>query len=346
MNTSVDTVRLNLQDYRVDSNANVLISPGLIDYATGEQEQQVLFWDGDIPVKGQKAILNTSRYNLTLTNNGCFLQCSVPKIAHGRNDLPVDRDQLDGVVSFLQTDLKEHGINTNLFNAKLSRLDLFKQDTFRFSFLDYVPVFAMLNGKRQQRRDYGTTYLYGNTQRELCLYDKGVERAISEGMKDATPTNEVRAELRLLFHRPVEKATGMDTVTDLVTGYGDLTPVYNSELRKYLNVRIDPEHERHQYYLFTGDIAKEVNYLKDLHGGKLGTKQAKAYIYGKALYCLMDQNNLPLIIDTVVRCSDYSNPRVLKSRLERDVKELLLTWKAIPGQLKELYDELYLRFAV
>jgi hypothetical protein len=346
METSVDTLRLNLQEIRVDNNANVIISPGLIEYATGEQHQEVLFYDGDSPVKGAKAVLNTSRYNVTITNNGTFLQCSVPKIVHGRNDLPVNGDQVREVIDFLQTDLKEQGVHTNLHGAKLSRLDLFKQDTFRYNFLDYVPVFSMLNGKRQQKRDYGTTYLYGNTQRELCVYDKGVEQQNSEGAKEVTHTNQVRAELRLLFHRPVMKATGMDTVTDLVNGYGDLTSVYNSELRKYLNVRIDPYNERHQYYLFSGDIAKEVNYLKDLHGGRLGIKQAKQYIYGKALYCLIDSNNLPVIIDTVVRCSDYSNPRVMKSRIERDVKELLLTWKSIPGQLKELYDELYLRFAV
>ena len=346
MESSVDTVRLNLQGYQVKGDANVLIQPGLIDFATGDQEQDVLFYDGDEPVKGKKAILNTSQYNLTLTNNGCFLQCSLPKLAHGRNDLPVNGDQVNQVVSFLETDLKEHGINTNLFNAKLSRLDIVKQDLFRYTFPDYVPVFFMLRGKRQQRRDYGTTFLYGNTQRELCIYDKGVERQNSEGTKDTTPTNQIRAELRLLFHRPLTKATGMDTVKDLVSGYGDLTGIYNTEIKKYLNVRIDQDHEQHQYYLFSGDIAKEVDYLKQLHGGRLGIKQVKQYIYGKALYCLMDLHNLPVIIDTVVRFSGYSNTRVMKSRIEKDVKELLLTWKAIPGQLKDLYDELYLRFAI
>jgi hypothetical protein len=346
MEGSVDTLRLNLQDYQVDSNANIFISPGLIDYATGEQQQTVLFYDGDEPVKGAKAILNTSRYNVTLTNNGAFLQCSVPKIFHGANDRPVTGDQVHQVIDLLQTDLKEKGVHTNLQGAKLSRVDLFKQDTFRYSFLDYVPVFAMLNGKRQQKRDYGTTFLYGNTQRELCVYDKGVERQNSEGNRDVTPTNEVRAELRLLFHRPVMKATGWDTVTDLVKNYGDLTTVFNSEIRKYLNVSIDQAHERHQYYLFSGDIVKEVDFLKQLHGGKLGIKQAKQYIYGKAVYCLSEGVSLPVIIDTVVRCSDYSNKRVMKSRIEKDVKELLFTWKAIPGQLKQLYDELYLKFAV
>lgn len=346
MESSVDTVRLNLQEINVASDANVLIQPCLLNYATKEQERTVLFYDDHEPVEGAKAILNTSKYNLTLTNKGCFLQCSIPKIAHGRNDLPVNREQVNGVISFLQTDLQDNGISTNLFNAKLSRLDLVKQDHFRYTFPDYVPVFAMLNGKRQQKRDYGTTYLYGNTQRELCLYDKGVEMQNSNGTKDVTPTNQIRAELRLLFHRPLAKATSMDTVTDLVRGYGDLTPVYNSEIKKYFNIRIDTDHDQRQYYLFCGDVEKEVEYLKQLHGGKLGTKQVKQYIYGKAVYCLMEGVDLPVLIDTVVQCSDYSNKRVLKSRLERDIKELLFTWKALPNQLKQLYDELYLKFAI
>ena len=348
MQGSIDTLKLNLQDYQVKKDANILIHPGLIDNATGEQEQKLLYIGDGYKIEGAKAMLNTSAYNLTLTNNGAFLQCSVPKICNGRNDVPVTGEQTKEVLTFLEADLKDKGIHTNLQISKLSRLDVFKQDNFRYTFPDYVPVFSLLNGKRQNRRDYGTTYLYGNTQRELCIYDKGVEQQNSKGHQDITPTNQVRAELRLLFHRPVMKATGMNTATDLIKNYGELTPVYNKEIQKYFSVHLDERDEQRQYYLFTGDVEKEMSYIKQLYGGKFGMKQMKHYISCKALYCISEEISIPLLIDVAVRVSTYDDnaKRVLKARLERYIKELLFTWKALPGQLKQLYDELYLKFAV
>lgn len=345
MNGSVDTLKLHLQGFDIDKGANILIQPGIVDHASGAVNDDVLY-SGAVKIEGAKAFLNKSAYNFTLNTHGAFLQCSVPKIFHGNNERPVTGDQVSGVISFLENDLKANGIHANLDTAKLTRVDIFKQDTFRYSFPDYTPVLSLLRGKRQWKRAYGTTYLFGNTQRELCVYDKGVERQNGEGEREVTSTNDIRAEVRLLSHRPVSKATGMDTVTDLVKGYGHLTAVYNKEIQKYFDVSIEANKEIHQYYLFAGDVEAEVRYIKHLNGGKLGMKQIKQYLSVKAWQFLSDRISLPVFIDTVVQVSDYKNPYVLRSRLERFSKELLFTWKALPGKTKELYNEMYLKLAV
>lgn len=347
MNGSVDTVRFQLQDYRIDKNANIVIRPGLINYATGEQKQDVLYRDQDHTIEGADAIRNTGKYNWTLNGKGCFLSCSIPKIHHGVNDKPVDRDQVKSVVSFLQTDLKENGIHTDIETSRLSRVDLVKQDRFRYLFTEYSPVFSMLNGKKQFKRTYGDTITFGNRQRECCIYDKGRQVQEMDGMKDVTPTNQVRAELRLLFHRTVTRTLEMDTTRDLVTNYDQVTDIYNREIRKYLTIPSDQVNgPGSQYVLFPGDPEQEMNYVKELNGGRFGMKEATMYMTGKFMLYLANGMTVDGFIDLVVRVSDYKNKRELRTRLRRYTKRVLLFGNVLPNRMKELYDEIYLRLAV
>jgi hypothetical protein len=259
----------------------------------------------------------------------------------------VDQGQVKQAVSFLETDLKKNGISTDLYSSTLSRLDVVKQDHFRFLFPEYTPLFSLLNGKRQFKRVHGTTFTYGNKQRELCIYDKGKEVKESEGLRDVTPTNVVRAELRLLFHRPVTRTTGLETTRDLVDHYGDLTGIYNREIQKYLTIPTDQvTGSGTQYVLFPGDPEQEMQYLKDLNGGRFGMKEIQLYMTGKFMLYLANGMTMDEFIYLVLRVSDYRNKYELRSRLRKYMKRVLLVGNALPNRMKELYDELYLRFAV
>src|SRR5690606_7364144 len=82
---------------------------------------------------GSKAYLNSDNWNLTLkplpAGNravGAFLQLSIPKNYYGSNFYSVGEQGTKAVLSKVQEELKEKGINTPLNEADISRADTFK----------------------------------------------------------------------------------------------------------------------------------------------------------------------------------------------------------------------------
>jgi len=237
----LDTVKLFTDDFRVQSDAEMQIQPSVIDYRTGEQNNKKLFIDnGGKWVKGEKAYLNAERFNITIkpmSNSDAvylWVQLSVPKFITGDNFYPLDDADAKGLPVALERELRSRGIGLSAADLKLSRLDTFKNVYADEPFNDYVSIFKMLNAKRQLRRDYGSTFLWENTQREICVYDKLTEIQNRGFSVEGLPKNTIRFEYRLLNSKVVKKAIGVNTASELFENLGSVREVYRDALKYHL----------------------------------------------------------------------------------------------------------------
>lgn len=241
----LDTLKIHTKEFTVKDRARVSVQPGILDYETGEQREYPLFKD-DLgrDVYGSKAYVNTEIYNLTIQPMGAgvelFLQTSLPKTIKDDNYTPLTNSETVQAIGLIGKDLKSRGVGLNLDACELSRVDLFKNVIGDNNFLSYSPLFALLQSKRQNKRDYGTTFTWSNTQREICAYDKLTEMQ-SRGVKvGGYPQNTIRFEYRLKNSRVCERELGFSTVKKLVNNLDNLQKKYRDALSKSIfSLRVD-----------------------------------------------------------------------------------------------------------
>jgi len=217
----IDTIKLLLPEYSIKKDNLLTVQPSSYVEGTGEKIADYPLWQKEGgKVWGSKAYLNTEHFNLTIqpfkgTGVLAFLHFSIPKVYHGDNYYSVGREGTQAVLKAVEGELAQNGIITNLQEAKISRIDTFSNIQAEEPFLSYSPVFSLLTGSRQQRRDYGTTFLWQNTQQELCAYDKN-EEASRRGIVTGTyPANTLRMEYRLLNKKKIDSTLGFSSVKEL-----------------------------------------------------------------------------------------------------------------------------------
>ena len=236
----IDTIKVFTDDFRVRDAANLAIQPAPIDYQSGVQNERRLFRNSAGEwVEGAKAYLNTDSYNLTVkpdnVGNGVklFLQWSLPKAFTGDNFYPLSDDQLGDAKRALEQSLSDKGVMLELDECKVSRVDTFQNVYAAESFADYATLFRLLRAKRQQRRDYGTTFLWANTRREICVYDKVAEIKNRGGSYQAYPENTIRFEYRLKNSQVTEHELGLATLKDL-NNFEGVKAAYRQAMQKNL----------------------------------------------------------------------------------------------------------------
>jgi hypothetical protein len=231
----IDTLKLKLQDYVIDKSVKLILEPSPIEYETQKElNSHILYRDAIHTISGKKAYINTSLYNIDLqqSKNGSpalYLQTSIPKVINGKNYSPTALNELQTAFKKIEKDLKGIGIITNIYDAKLSRIDLFKNVPTKEPFASYRPVFETLSMNRMSKRDYGTAFLFYNTYAEMNIYDKLVEMQKRNESIDGLP-NTARTELRLLKARKIQNSLDMITPSDLQKGFEYLPEFYNSYL--------------------------------------------------------------------------------------------------------------------
>ena len=234
----LDSVRIHLGDFDIRRDNQFNIKRSDIP-ASGEQpEEHLLFSDSrGYEMRGYSAYINQPHFNADLgAGNQLSVKISVPKFSRGDNFFPATQAETTEVFKRLQSTLDDAGIRTNLDRAELSRVDIFRQFQADEHFDSYGRVYRVLDGKRQQKRDYGTTYLWHNTQRELTIYDKIAEMTARKQPTGNLPDNIQRAEFRMMRKRVIEKHLGFKTLAFLKTDYGEIEPAYRgafSGLLKY-----------------------------------------------------------------------------------------------------------------
>jgi hypothetical protein len=263
----VDTLKLRLVDYQIEPKNSVVVQPSPYMAGTGELLSNFNLWadteTGEI-VQGSKAYYNDPKINVTLSPHGeetsCHVQLSLPRYSHDNNYFPVDKETAAVVLNNLEKRLGTVGIKTNIDQAHISRIDLFKTIQTEERFRDYSGVFRLLRAQRTHTRDYGTTFLWCNSEKELCVYDKIVEMKLNGDDVSKYPENSMRFEYRLKKPRKIRKSLCFDTVGELKKEYGVLSEVFlgyiGSDLFKY---------DMKEVEVMCGDeIEGGLRYFKDL----------------------------------------------------------------------------------
>ena len=245
----IDTVRLRLRGYEVEPSAALTVEPVPYEVRSGElvSEEALLWTANGADVRGKKAYFNSERFNFTLlppTSSGdllapeasAFVSFSLPKVLHGTNVEPLDRDGAAEAFRLVEVGLAAAGVRTDLRQAFLSRVDLFRNVSAAEPFRCYAPLFDALEARRKQKRDYGSTFLWHNTLREVCVYDKKAELEAAGFETQGLPKNFLRFEYRCLKPRTVLEVVdcGGNTVGDLVRGYGAVRTSYRRAMANEL----------------------------------------------------------------------------------------------------------------
>lgn len=225
----IDTVKLCLNDWEVKQGARLTVQPSPVEYATGELISDFPLWkkeNGSFEM-GSKAYLNTQNLNVdihpfTMQRGGaqCFVHFSIPKIHNGENYYSVGKEGTQAVLKQVEGELQEAGIKTNIEEATLSRVDTFQNIITEEPFFSYSPLFSLLQASRKVRRDYGTTFLWSNTQQELCVYDKLAEMENRKIDISHYPAQTMRFEYRLLNKGKIENVIGFSKLKELPSQWG------------------------------------------------------------------------------------------------------------------------------
>lgn len=345
----IDTCRLWLTDYTIQPNAELTVQPSAYVVGSGEAIAERVLWrdSAERVVSGAKAYLNTPRFNLTLAppdmKTGdlfgpapslAMLSFSMPKVyGGGSNFAPVSKVQAAEVIAKVQDELHEHGVFTELKEAVLSRLDLFKNVETREPFACYAPLFEAMEAKRLHKRDYGTTYLWHNTQREYCVYDKRQELAQAGVSTKSLPDNVIRFEWRLLKGAKLRQALGMNSVSDMLSRYGELNARYRSgmteELFRYQPAAVEA---------WSGvELEADMRYFMEQYG----RNWLDRYLEAVGASWLVERADIKTVCEVVKRVTgDRQKSSRLAKKLQQYKLDLTLRREAPPVTLRSLYDEL------
>lgn len=336
----LDTVKVYTDDFRVRDGANLVIQPATLDYETNTKADTRLFRNSAGEwVEGAKAYINSSRYNLTIKPNlkgdgvKAFIQFSFPKALTGDNFYSLEEKSIGLAKQVLAGDIKEKGILLNLEECKLSRLDIFKNAITDEEFSEYTPLYKMLRAKRQLRRDYGSTFLWSNTQREICVYDKLQEIKNRGGAIREYPQKTTRFEYRLLNSRVTKKDTGLEKLRD-IDNYDAVRNTYKDALEKHLFCLSVNEIN----ILVGSELENIIRGYKE-RGGRYWIREFKEDF---GAYMVLKMANLETLRGILERVTDYRMVawRVIKD-FEKSRDSIALMTKGDSGKtLADLYNEL------
>jgi len=320
----VDSLKLSSDDFKVRPGASLTIQPATVDYSSGETKGEHLLWEGDgSEVRGSKAYLNTDCINATIapgrqegSSSLLYVQCSLPKVARGSNFAPISEAEARDGIKGIERMLRDAGVRFNVDQARLSRLDLFKNAYTDEPFSTYHDLLSRLGTKRMQKRDYGTSFLLSNTRAEVSVYDKIVEMEHRKESIEGLPRT-IRFESRLLTHRKIREFTGMETTSDLLGEYGALGEHFQRAMRDNL-FRWNPDELA---VVLQSELEAELRYFKAMagrnwHSKYLSMKGAESILQGVSPEIYRDA--LANVIGDRDRKKLYRAQRVLEDA-ERDL---------------------------
>ena len=340
----IDTLKLNLQNWGVKSKASLQLKGGNTNYETGEVYETHLFTDSSgHEAFGAKATLNTENFQFTIKPYQgiprAIIQFSAPKIiCEGNNYYPIKESQLSEVFESVEQELHEKGINTHIQEAKLSRVDTFKNILTDEETESYSRLFGLLHANRaKNKKTYGVTgWLMHNNSTEYCIYDKLQEMKhtghLTEGLE-----NTLRFEHRCMNPQKVKGFyKNVTTVTDL-KAYGwsalrDRTiKAWKDNFFKYDIDEIE--------IIVESQIRSELKYFQ----AKYGTRYINQYLQAYGAHYLTSTVGIEVIKKAL---KSMNVDRVQVWRAEQKLKEKYIEVEALkldstsPQTLGELYSEL------
>lgn len=320
----LDTVKLCLEDFEIKRGAYLTIQPSPVNYSTGELTSDFPLWDreGGGVERGSKAYLNTPHLNLEVVpfayqeeaEARCFVHFSIPKVHNGENFYSVGREGTEAVFKHIEGELAEAGVMTNIQEAHFSRVDTFQNVSTEEPFLSYSPLFSLFQASRKVRRDYGTTFLWSNTQQELCVYDKLEEMAHRKIETAHYPAQTMRFEYRLLNKKKIENTLGFSQVKELSPHWEGLKTGFRQAWKKNLFSMEVEEVE----VMASEQVFSEMKYFQD----KYGRDYLDYYLKVFGSFLIDKYIGVEPVKLAIKRLEEGKDKNTIKMKVQRAVKRL------------------------
>jgi len=342
----LDTMKLNLQNWKVNNGASLQITGGNTNYKTGEVYETCLFTDSaGHEAFGAKAIFNTDKFQLTIKpykdNVFALIQFSVPKIiGEGSNYYPIKESQLSEALGSVENELHENGIDTNIQEAKLSRVDTFKNILTDEETVSYSRLFGLLQANRaKDKKTYGATgWLMQNKSTEYCIYDK-LEELKNTGHSIDGLEKTLRFEHRCMKPQKVKGFFQNVTTVEELKTYGwsaiqeRTVKAWKDNFFKYDFEEID--------VLVESQIRTELEYFQ----AKYGRRFFSMYLKAVGAYSITSSGSVEAV-KRALENMDIEDKRKKIYRAERELTQTLVEIQSLrndstsPQTLGELYSEL------
>jgi II/X family phage/plasmid replication protein len=222
----LDKIRLYTNDFSVLAKANLQIKPHNVDMSTGRSISNNIayYTHHGIPIEGKGAFNNTDGVNLDIEHGYLAIEFNPLKRINGNNYFPIDSEKLNESIDQIAIHVKDTvGINFNINNAKVSRLDICRNIETERPFIDYLGALdTMIDPKYMRVVDsetYSGYWKKKNRSRQYVLYDKLHELRIRQKVNPKTlgirAKNVLRGELRFMNSRTVRNALETMTINQL-----------------------------------------------------------------------------------------------------------------------------------
>lgn len=317
-----------------------------------DEQEKTLMYDTKMRDGKKFGVIQNIKIEAEKFNAGIFVQTSLPRYNNTNNFNAISFEDEKKVLNKLEKDLKEAGIKTNIWESNLSRIDIFQNIITDENFHTYSSLFEVLQLPRLERFEYnGTTFLYKNNERQICIYDKILE--MRNKIKDQTlyrslRQNVMRIETRYLKKRKIKSALNYFTLKDVFKNYDYLRQNYRKEIEESI-FRYTPQ----ELEIMTGNfIAEDMQHFYTRSKYWLSN-----YFKMMGVVSLLKLSNLETIIEKIYEIIDrdenkkYKNKRMIKSRLKRQMEELKFRMESSKLNLlnslktnKDLYNELKEKF--
>jgi len=379
----IDTLKLNITDCQIDSTTQLVIEPSpYLHDSQMRFISYDLFVDSEGEcVQGKKAYLNTDKFNVTIKpkyslhhdsiskktitgkyvdglkineirkveipsedfNAGIFVQTSLPRYLNTNNFSALSMKDEKRVLKQLEKDLWNEGIKTNIWNAYLSRIDMFANLNTDENFTNYTGVFDLLDLSRMKKFEYaGTTFLYRNGEQQICIYDKLIE--MQNKSKDfkitkSLPPNVMRIENRLLKKRKIFSVSGINQLHKLYNNYDFIKDYYKKEVGENV-FNHEPEDVR---IVFCYEWKKILNYFKEYRGREFFNYMFQAI----GLNSVLEKDSIENLF---IAIDELEINKMRKSRLRKKTSDLMkdIKYGIIPNintkTNLQLYRELKTKF--
>jgi hypothetical protein len=230
----IDTIKLMIDRFTVTDTPSFDIRQHF-DPATGEVTDTPLFrTPADVVVYGQRAILNTDRFQVTILRTDClFVQCSLPIVLRGNNCMPVHtaKSLQTGLQKLLKL-LADAGLQCSLDDGTITRVDLCRNVRTDANISAYESGLKRLSVPYLTHHDHGYPGVKwasrqggsGSSERTITFYCKSSERNVSE-------PNIQRLECRLKKRRAVKRHLGFDSPARLLQDFPAVRECYRTMVR-------------------------------------------------------------------------------------------------------------------
>lgn len=265
-------------------------------------EMPLLFvTDSGDPVRGNKAMLNTDKFNFSAIGSGALLQFNPSKPYHPY-ELCGSSDELAKRVEVVTSELESYGISGDWKSAKITRLDFAKNVHLDTPLVNYTQSLNLVNFARSRRQaQYPDGYLTGNNSRGLIIYNKSLESNLKE-------QGITRGELQLKNSDATKSIAGSYTDKQLVSNGLEL---FNKVIVKTFSIEKRISNELSIPY---GSLVSSFGKIKEVHG-RNASQVFKKYMGSKAL---LDEIGIGVWLSYCADIMGYD-----KKRIKREKKDIL-----------------------